>query len=262
VGARHHHDDLVGDQDDDSARCPGVGGSWRAGCVLAGRHVLAGVRSQRQAGIEVRRLLSHTSGVSGWEPPFAHEYVYDWEWSTSLLAAQAPWWEPGSASGHHDTSYGHLVGEVVRRITGASIAKFFADEIAGPLGADSQIGLPKEDFPRVSNIVFPGSPFPEDPVPLDPDSVPAKTFGPPFDKVAAAATDAWRHAEIPAGNGHGNARSVARIQPIISNGGEVDGVRLLSPNGEGHRRERPRPADDLRLCDEQDGRELTRRLRH
>jgi CubicO group peptidase (beta-lactamase class C family) len=116
-------------------------------------------------------------------------------------------------------------------VTGTSIGRFFADEIAGPLGADFQIGLPEKDFPRVSNVVFPGYPFPEDPFaePPDPDSVPAKTAGPPLDEVAAAATDAWRRAEIPAGNGHSNARSVARIQSIISNAGEVDGVRLLSP---------------------------------
>jgi CubicO group peptidase (beta-lactamase class C family) len=184
-----------------------------------------------KAGIEVRHLLSHTSGVSGWEPPFAYEDVYDWDRSTSLLAAQAPWWEPGSASGYHNTSFGHLVGEVVRRITGTSIGKFFADEIAGPLEADFQIGLAERDFPRVSNVVSPGYPFPEDPLaePLDPDSVPAKTFGPPFDEVAEAATAAWRRAEIPAGNGHGNARSVARIQSIVSNAGEVDGIKLLSP---------------------------------
>jgi CubicO group peptidase (beta-lactamase class C family) len=99
-----------------------------------------------KAGIEVRHLLSHTSGVSGWEPPFRHEDVYDWDRSTSLLAAQAPWWEPGTASGYHNTSFGHLVGEVVRRITGTSIGKFFADEIAGPLGADFQIGLADETF--------------------------------------------------------------------------------------------------------------------
>ncbi len=107
-----------------------------------------------KAGIEVRHLLSHTSGVSGWEPPFAPDDIYDWDRSTSLLAAQAPWWEPGSASGYHANSYGHLVGEVVRRITGTSIGRFFADEIAGPLGADFHIGLPEKDLPRVSNVVF------------------------------------------------------------------------------------------------------------
>jgi CubicO group peptidase (beta-lactamase class C family) len=119
---------------------------------------------------------------------------------------------------------------VVRRLTGTSIGRFFADEIAGPLGADFHIGLPEKDFPRISNVVFPGYPVPEDPLAERPDpyTVSAKTFGPRFD-LAAVATDAWRRAEIPAANGHGNARSVARIQSIISNGGQVDGVRLLSP---------------------------------
>jgi CubicO group peptidase (beta-lactamase class C family) len=107
-----------------------------------------------KADIEVRHLLSHTSGISGWERPFKYDEVYDWDRSTSFLAAQAPWWEPGSASGYHATSFGHLVGEVVRRITGSSIGRFFADEIAGPLGADFHIGLPERDFPR-----FPTSSF-------------------------------------------------------------------------------------------------------
>jgi CubicO group peptidase (beta-lactamase class C family) len=180
-----------------------------------------------KASIEVRHLLSHTSGVSGWDPPFAYEDVYDWERSTARLAAQAPWWEPGSASGYHNISFGHLVGEVGHRITGVSLGAFFAEEIAGPLEADFQIGLPEADFPRVSNVFFPGYPFDDEEAP-DPDSVPAKTFGPPFD-MAATATDAWRQAEIPADNGHGNARSVARIQSVVSNAGEVDGIRLLSP---------------------------------
>jgi hypothetical protein len=83
-------------------------------------------------------------------------------------------------------------------------------EIAGPLGPDFHIGLPEADLARVSNVVFPGYPFSEDPLaePLDPDGVPAKTAGPTFD-LAAVATDAWRRAEIPAANGHSNARSVA-----------------------------------------------------
>jgi CubicO group peptidase (beta-lactamase class C family) len=67
--------------------------------------------------------------------------------------------ERGSASGYHATSFGHLVAEVVRRITGSSIGRFFADEIAGPLRADFHMGLPERDFPRVSNVVFPGYPF-------------------------------------------------------------------------------------------------------
>ncbi|MET1008326.1 MAG: serine hydrolase domain-containing protein [Propionibacteriaceae bacterium] len=175
--------------------------------------------------VEVRHLLSHTSGVSGWEPPFRHQDVYDWPASTARLAAQAPWWEPGTASAYHDISYGHLVGEVVRRVTGRSLGTFVAEDIAGPLGADFLIGLPGKDLARVSDVTFPG--YVLETAPEHPTSVDAKTFV-PFD-MALTASSEWRQAEIPAANGHGNARSLARINSLISNGGQVDDIRLLSP---------------------------------
>ena len=108
-----------------------------------------------KAGIKVRQLLSHTSGVSGWEQPITLEDLYDWDKSTALLAAQAPWWEPGTASGYHVLNYGHLIGEVIRRITGQRLGEFFAAQIAGPLGADFHIGLPPSEFHRVANVVPP-----------------------------------------------------------------------------------------------------------
>src|SRR6266513_3898967 len=111
-----------------------------------------------KAGIKVRHLLSHTSGVSGWEQPVTLEDLYDWDKSTALLAAQAPWWEPGTASGYHMMNYGHLIGEVIRRITGQRLGEFFAAHIAGPLDADFHIGLPPSEFHRVANIVVPPPP--------------------------------------------------------------------------------------------------------
>lgn len=178
--------------------------------------------------IEVRHLMSHTSGVSAWAQPVTVEDIYDWEKSTSMLAAQAPWWEPGTASGYHALNQGHLVGEVIRRITGQSLGTFFAREVAKPLGADFHIGLDPTDFPRVSNVV-PPPPLPIDLASLDPDSVAVKTFTGPAPEASVAWTADWRRAEIGAANGHGNARSVARIQSVVACGGEVDGVRLLSP---------------------------------
>jgi CubicO group peptidase (beta-lactamase class C family) len=180
-------------------------------------------------GIEVRHLMSHTSGVSGWAQPVVVEDVYDWEKSTSMLAAQEPWWEPGTASGYHALNQGHLVGEVVRRVSGRSLGTFFAEEIAGPLGADFHIGLDPSEFGRVSNVV------PPPPLPIDidamggPDSVAIKTFTGPAPSAEVAWTPEWRQAEIGAANGHGNARSVARIQAVVANGGSLDGVDLLSP---------------------------------
>jgi CubicO group peptidase (beta-lactamase class C family) len=106
-----------------------------------------------KAGIKVRHLLSHTSGVSGWDQAVTMEDLYDFDRSTAMLAAQAPWWEPGTASGYHALTYGHLIGEVIRRITGRRTGQFFAAQIAGPLGTDFHIGLPPSEFHRVANPV-------------------------------------------------------------------------------------------------------------
>ena len=185
-----------------------------------------------KAGIKVRHLLSHTSGVSGWEQPITLEDLYDWDKSTALLAAQAPWWEPGTASGYHALTYGHLIGEVIRRITGQRLGEFFAAQIAGPLGADFHIGLPPSEFPRVTKVVSPPLPSdapPFDPTQLDPNSVAFKTWtNPTMPGPDYHWTEGWRRADIGAANGHGNARSAARLQSAVACGGEVDGVRLLS----------------------------------
>src|SRR6516162_3707492 len=89
--------------------------------------------------IEVRHLMSHTSGVSGLDQPATIEDLYDWDRSTSRMASQSPWWEPGAASGYHAANFGHLLGEVLRRITGRTLKAFVAEELAGPLDADFQI---------------------------------------------------------------------------------------------------------------------------
>jgi CubicO group peptidase (beta-lactamase class C family) len=180
-------------------------------------------------GIEVRHLMSHTSGVSGWEQPFAPEDMYDWDSSVARLAAQAPWWEPGTASGYHAQNQGHLVGELVRRITGKHLKRFVAEEIAGPLGADFQIGAVESDWGRIAPVV-PPPPLPWDLAALDPASPLVKTLTGPATDAANANTPGWRHADMGALNGHGNARSVARIISALALGGTVDGVRLLSPD--------------------------------
>jgi CubicO group peptidase (beta-lactamase class C family) len=182
-----------------------------------------------KADIEVRHLMGHTSGVSGWAQPVEVADLYDWEKSTSMLAAQAPWWTPGEGSGYHALNQGHLLGEVVRRIDGRMLGQFFAEEIAGPLGADFHIGLDSSEFGRVSNVIPPAA-LPIDMSTMDPESVLIKTFTGPAPDASEAWTPEWRQACIGAANGHGNARSVARIQAIVANGGKVDGVELLSPN--------------------------------
>jgi CubicO group peptidase (beta-lactamase class C family) len=176
----------------------------------------------------VRHLMSHSSGVSGLDQPAVIEDLYDWDKAISRMAAQAPWWEPGTASGYHALNYGHLVGEVVRRVSGKTLKQFVAEEIAGPLGADFQIGAAESDWGRIANVV-PPPPLPFDLEALGPDSPAVKTLTGPAVAAEVANTPGWRHADLGAVNGHGNARSVARVMSVVARGGEVDGVRLLSP---------------------------------
>jgi CubicO group peptidase (beta-lactamase class C family) len=178
-----------------------------------------------KAGIEVRHLLSHTAGLPTWDEPLSVEEFYDWDLATARLAAQTPRWEPGTESGYHALSQGNLVGEVVRRVTGRSLGTFFAEEVAGPLGADFHIGLPAEHDHRVSPVI-PGPP---------PGGAADAGMGgiwanPPL-TAETAVTEAWRRAEVPAAGGHGNARSVGAVQSVLACGGQVRGVRLLSQAG-------------------------------
>jgi len=177
----------------------------------------------------VRHVMSHASGVSGLDQPAVIEDLYDWEQSTSRMAAQAPWWEPGTASGYHALNYGHLVGEIVRRISGKTLKRFVAEEIAGPLGADFQIGADQSDWGRIADVV-PPPPLDIDLAALGMDSPAVKTFTGPIPAAGDANTPGWRRADMGACNGHGNARSVARVMSVVSRGGEVDGVRLLGPD--------------------------------
>src|SRR5580700_278885 len=177
-------------------------------------------------GVLVRHLLSHTSGVSGLDQPAVIEDLYDWEKSTARFAAQAPWWPPGTASGYHALNFGHLIGEMLRRITGTSLKQFVAEEIAAPLGADFQIGAAETDWGRIAPVV-PPPPLPFDLAALDPASPAVKTLTGPFVAAEVANTPGWRHADLGAVNGHGNARSVARVMSVVARGGEADGVRLL-----------------------------------
>ncbi|KUH80068.1 MULTISPECIES: serine hydrolase domain-containing protein [unclassified Mycobacterium] len=181
--------------------------------------------------IEVRHLLAHTSGVSGWEAPFGLEDMYDWDSSTSRLAGQALWWPPGTASGYHALNYGHLVGEVIRRVTGKTLKEFVRDEIATPLDADVQIGTAPEDDHRIAELIPPPPlDLPYDLLPQDHPMI--KTFGtirPDQDVASIAETVAWRRADIGGANGHGNARGLARALSPISLGGKANGVQLLAP---------------------------------
>ena len=168
-----------------------------------------------KAEVTVAQLMSHTSGVSGWQEPISLEGIYDAAASSAALAAQAPWWEPGTASGYHAVNQGHLIGEVIRRITGQSLGTFFRQEIAEPTGADFFIGTPASEDHRIAALISPTS-VDIDFSAADPHSVQIKTLTNPFLLVSQVGSRGWRGAEIGAANGHGNARSVATAQAVVS----------------------------------------------
>lgn len=179
-------------------------------------------------GVEIRHLMAHTSGLSGWEQPMTAKDLYDHEKCAQALAAQTPWWTPGTQSGYHAITQGYLIGELVKRVTGQSLGNFFRENFAEPLGADFHIGTDEEHDCRVSLVI------PNQDSALgtqEPGSVASRTFGNPLMDARMAWTPEWRRCESPAANGHGNARSVAQLQSIISHGGESGGKRFLSAAG-------------------------------
>jgi CubicO group peptidase (beta-lactamase class C family) len=170
----------------------------------------------------VRHLLGHTSGLAGWQQPVTMEDVCDVEKATALLAAQEPWWRPGDGSGYQAMNHGHLIGELVRRITGTSLGTFFADESGHP---DYYIGTPASADDRIARLIPPpasGVDWKRIPA----DAVMRKALGNPVLDIRRTGSRMWRGAELGAMNGHGNARSVATVQARISHGDPI-GTRIF-----------------------------------
>ena len=175
----------------------------------------------------VAHVMSHSAGLSGFEKPIP-ENLYDWDDIVGRLAAQAPWWEPGTKSGYHAVTQGFLQGEIVRRVTGRSIGTFFREEIAEPLGADFHIGLDPRHDDRVGEMIPPVMKLGSG---LKQDSIAARSLTSAPLTGTEPQTREWRAAEIPAAGGIGNARSVARVHSALACGGTVDGVTLMSEAG-------------------------------
>ncbi|MEU1183080.1 serine hydrolase domain-containing protein [Streptomyces sp. NPDC005820] len=198
--------------------------------------------AQGKADIPVRWLLSHRAGLVALDRPVPLSDALAWHPMVAALAAQRPAWTPGTAHGYHGRTYGWLVGEVIRRVSGRTPGRFFADEIAAPLGLDVFIGLPESERARVSRIVYRQptvdfSTVPLEAVPeefraavaamLDPDSLANRAFAitdPPEIDFNSPEVQA---AELPASNGICTAHGLARMYAALI--GEVDGVRLLTP---------------------------------
>lgn len=177
--------------------------------------------------VKVWHFLTHSSGLPSWTEPMTIDLLYDMPASTEMLARQAPWFTPGSATGYQMLNHGHLIGELVRRVSGKPLKQFIAEDIAGPLDADFSLGVAEEKWARTADVV-PPPPF-DVPEGIDMDSIMIKTFLNPAPDAKASMTPEFRAAEIGATNGFANARSLARIASIVSLGGTVDGKQHLSP---------------------------------
>jgi len=182
-------------------------------------------------GIPVRWLFCHKSGLAAVDRPLGLANVVAWTPCVDALAAQRPYWEPGTAHGYHTWTYGWLAGEVIRRVAGKSVGAFVAERIAKPLQAEFWIGLPEAMDARVAPVIPPAPAAPgaaPDPWAArlaDPNSLAHKSWANPAVPPTAFNDHQFWRAEVPAGNGIGTARALARLYAACL--GEVDGVRLL-----------------------------------
>lgn len=199
--------------------------------------------------VPVRHLLSHRAGLAGLREPHSLSELYDWELTCARLAATEPWWEPGTRSGYHAITYGFLVGEVVRRVTGLLPGEFLRQEVTGPLGIDFTVGLPEKEAGRAAELVHSRS------VPADEQVALFAALEPvaraallnPGTGAAQANTPEWRAAEIPAANGHGTARAVAALYGVFAERGRCGEHRVLSPEAVERAREGQGSCRDLVL---------------
>jgi CubicO group peptidase (beta-lactamase class C family) len=182
-------------------------------------------------GVTLRMMLSHQAGLPGLREPQPEVVMYDWPRMTATLAAEAPWWEPGTHVGYHVNTHGFLSGEVVRRVSGLSIGAFVAREIAGPLGADFHFGIGAADDARIADYIYSKELFAADPPETGGDDPErrrmwhAAYMNPSgFSGIGVVNSRGWRAAEMPSAGGHANARAVARFYTALLRGD------LLSPS--------------------------------
>lgn len=195
-----------------------------------------------KGGIPVKWLLTHRAGVPAVREMLPDAALYDWERMCAALAAEKPWWEPGTQHGYHPVTFGWLIGEVIRRVSGMSVGEYLQQAFAKPLSLDMCIGVPESEHGRIARISRP-APDPSNTeamnfmqkVMMDPTGVTSRAFANPMSIATGTNTREWRSAEIPAANGHATARAVSRFYAALACGGALEGVEIL-------------PKDILKYC--------------
>ena len=178
-----------------------------------------------KAGITVEQVMSHQAGLSGFPEAMDPALWFDWDAICAKLAALAPLWPPGTASGYHPITYGYLAGEIFRRVDGRTMGTALREDLAAPLNLDLWIGLPDDQHGRVADLQRPSA---------------LAKFGAPNPALAAAFQTAWsspagrgqaewRRIEIPSANGHATALGLARLMGALANGGWLEGEMVLAP---------------------------------
>jgi CubicO group peptidase (beta-lactamase class C family) len=185
--------------------------------------------------ITVAQLLSHQGGLCGIETPLIVSDLYDWDKMVNLLAAQKPLFEPGTAAAYHAVSWGYLIGELIRKLTGKTIGTFIREKICEPLDADFYLGLPDSALCRYAPLIGPnhmrnkGLSKPKDEKPaINPKLFKLALMNPAISPFKDACSEPWRKAEIPASNGHSSARGLAKIYAAMANNGILNGVKICS----------------------------------
>ncbi|MFO8049483.1 MAG: serine hydrolase domain-containing protein [Desulfosudaceae bacterium] len=193
-------------------------------------------RGQGKEAITVRMLLNHTAGMVGLRKQISSQSLYNWQTMTAAYAADKPWWTPGEKHGYHALSFGWLLGQVIRNISGLSVGEYLKNEITGPLGLDLHIGLDPEEHHRCATMImlrlmpsihkdalrFAGA------MVANLNGPTTKAFTNPVSIVTGVNSASWRSSEIPSANGQSTAGALATLYGILANGGRKNGRRILS----------------------------------
>lgn len=178
-----------------------------------------------KAEITVEQMLSHQAGLSGFPDPMDPADWFDWDGICAKLAAMAPLWPPGTASGYHPVTFGYLAGEVFRRVDGRTMGAALREDLARPFGLDIFIGLPDAELDRVADLQRPNA-LPD----FGHENEPTRAaFLTPWSSPGGRGAAEWRRAEIPSANGHATAHSLARLAGALANDGWLDGGEILTP---------------------------------
>jgi CubicO group peptidase (beta-lactamase class C family) len=178
-----------------------------------------------KAAVTVEQVLSHQAGLCGFPEPMDPALWFDWEAICEKLAAMAPMWPPGTASGYHPITFGYIAGEIFRRVEGRTMGTALREDLARPFDLDLWIGLPESEHGRVAELQRPSA---------LPDfghhnEATRAAFLTPWSSPAGRGQAEWRQMEIPSANGHCTAHSLARLMGALANDGWLDGDEVLRP---------------------------------